>query len=72
MKIVGEFDFVDETTYSRISWRKRIQASAGIVGLSPEKALAFDQELDQILIKEFGSGDLETPHSVVSFVLAKK
>ncbi len=72
MKIVGEFDFIDDTTYSRISWRKRIQASAGIVALSPEKALAFDQELDQILIKEFGSGDLETPHSVVGFVLAKK
>ena len=72
MKIVGEFDFIDDTTYSRISWRKRIQASAGIVALSPEKALAFDQELDQILIKEFGSGDLETPHSVAGFVLAKK
>ena len=71
MKIVGGFDFVDDTTYSRISWRKRIQASAGIVALSPEKALAFDQELDQILIKEFGTGDLKTPHSVVSFVLAK-
>jgi len=28
--------------------------------------------IDQILIKEFGSGDLETPHSVVGFVLAKK
>ncbi|MEC7116747.1 MAG: hypothetical protein VXW71_01035, partial [Actinomycetota bacterium] len=72
MKIVGEFDFIDDTTYSRISWCKRIQASAGIVALSPEKALAFDQELDQTLIKEFGSGDLETPHSVVGFVLAKK
>ena len=71
MKIVGGFDFVDDTTYSRISWRKRIQASAGIVALSPEKALAFDQELDQILVKEFGTGDLKTPHSVVSFVLAK-
>ena len=72
MKIVGEFDFIDDTTYSRISWCKRIQASAGILALSPEKALAFDQELDQTLIKEFGSGDLETPHSVVGFVLAKK
>ncbi|GIR37142.1 MAG: hypothetical protein CM15mP49_25270 [Actinomycetota bacterium] len=35
------------------------------------RRFAFDQELDQILIKEFGSGDLETPHSVVGFVLAK-
>ena len=72
MKIVGEFDFVDDTTYSRISWRKRIQASAGIVALSPEKALAFDQELDDLLLKEFGPNELSTPHSVVGFVLAKK
>jgi ubiquinone/menaquinone biosynthesis C-methylase UbiE len=72
LTVVGEFDFIDNTTYSRISWRKRIQASAGIVSLSSEKALAFDQELDQILLKEFGSSDLDTPHSVVSFVLAKQ
>ena len=71
MKIVGEFDFIDDTTYSRISWRKRIQASAGIVALSPEKALAFDQELDELLLKEFGPNELSTPHSVVGFVLAK-
>jgi len=72
MKIVGKFDFVDDTTYSRISWRKRIQASAGIVALSPEKALAFDHELDELLLKEFGPNELSTPHSVVGFVLAKK
>ena len=71
MKIVGEFDFVDDTTYSRISWRKRIQASAGLVALSPEKALAFDQELEELLLNEFGSNELSTPHSVVCFVLAK-
>tara|TARA_Y100000287_G_C14185561_1_gene337313 strand:- start:97 stop:906 length:810 start_codon:yes stop_codon:yes gene_type:complete len=72
MKFVGEFDFIDDTTYSRISWRKRIQASAGIVSLSPEKALAFDKELDELLLKEFGPNELSTPHSVVGFVLAKK
>ena len=72
LQIIGEFDFVDETIYSRISWRKRIQASAGIVSLTAEKALVFDQELDALLTKKFGMGDLHTPHSVVSFVLAKK
>ena len=66
MKIVGEFDFIDDTTYSRIS-RQENSSKFCIVALSPEKALAFDQELDRILIKEFGSGDLETPHSVVGF-----
>jgi len=72
MKIIGEFDFVDDTTYSRISWRKRIQASAGIVALSTEKALAFDRELDELLLKEFGPNKLSTPHSVAGFVLAKR
>ena len=72
LKIVGEFDFVDDTTYSSVSWRKRIQASAGIVALSSEKALAFDQELEELLLNEFGSSELNTPHSVVGFVLAKK
>ena len=72
LKIVGEFDFVDDTTYSSVSWRKRIQASAGIVALSSEKALAFDQELEELLLNEFGSRELNTPHSVVGFVLVKK
>ena len=72
LSISGEFDFIDETMYSRLSWRKRIQASAGIVALDSDKARAFDEELDKTLIEEFGTGDLHTPHRVVSFVLAKK
>ena len=72
LSISGEFDFIDETMYSRLSWRKRIQASAGIVALDSDKAQAFDEELDKTLIEEFGTGDLHTPHRVVSFVLAKK
>tara|TARA_B100000809_G_scaffold264615_1_gene320929 strand:+ start:309 stop:1121 length:813 start_codon:yes stop_codon:yes gene_type:complete len=72
LRIVGEFDFVDDTNYTRLSWRKRVLASAGIVALSSDKAKAFDEELDKLLVREFGSGDLLTPHRVVTFVLAKK
>ncbi len=62
--VIGTFVFDVDVRYARDSWRLRIGASAGIVGLDNDARAAFDAELSAVLDERFPGGALVTPHRV--------
>lgn len=62
---IETFSFDLPVYYSHEAWRGRIRASAGVkASLSPEETARFDNELSQILVKDYRQDPLDIPHRV--------
>lgn len=62
---IETFSFDLPVYYSHEAWRGRIRASAGVkASLSAEETVRFDNELSQILLKDFPEDPLAIPHRV--------
>lgn len=58
------FSYDEPAIYSREAWAHRIEASAGIATLEPEKRDAFKAELIQLMADKYPEEPLHTPHRV--------
>lgn len=60
---IETFSFDVAQPYSHLDWRGRIRASAGVGGsLPPDRVVAFDQALSDILKARFPAQPLMVPH----------
>jgi hypothetical protein len=60
---IESFSVDFEIPYSHEGWRGRMRASAGVSGsLAPDQVKAFDEELADMLAREFPQPPLQVTH----------
>jgi hypothetical protein len=64
MEVLETFTFDVDVAYQLDSWRRRISASAAILDLDSDQAVAFDAELAEVMSDRFPGDDLLAPHRV--------
>ncbi len=65
---IESFSYDVLTPYTKPAWRGRIQASAGIASLEPQKRRAFDEALTVLLETCPNKDDLRIPHRVFALI----
>jgi SAM-dependent methyltransferase len=66
---IETFSFDTPARYTRLAWRGRIRASAGVAAsLSPARVEQFDTALARLLAEQFPADPLDIPHRVFAVI----